>query len=393
MKDLDLVVFGATGYVGQLVAAHLAHTAPQARIGLAGRSKDKLEKVRDGLGNDWPLLVVDAGDPAELVEAAKVVCTTVGPYAKYGLPLVDACARSGTHYVDLTGETLFVRTVITDLDAVAQESGAKLVPSCGFDAIPSDLAVWLLHQQVQQDGAGELLDTVLTASFKGGVSGGTVDSMKVTVDTLGRDPSLRALIENPYALSAAQPGVIQPPDRAAVAKDAEGRWTGPFVMAQYNTRVVRRSNDLLDYAYGKNFRYQEQMSFGKGRLAPVLARMAGLTLALAEPAMGFRPTRALLDKVLPNPGEGPSEKARNAGWFRMDTTTTTTTGARYSSVVAGKGDPGYAATAVMMGESALALALDDLPDRAGVLTPATAMGDALVTRLRQQGMELSVRQT
>jgi len=398
MSDpLDVVVFGATGYVGALVAAHLAQAAPAgARLGLAGRSKEKLEKVRDHLDRDWPLIVVDAADPAELVESAKVVCTTVGPYAKYGYPLVEACARSGTHYVDLTGEVLFHRHVIDALDGVAQAGGAKVVPSCGYDSIPSDLAVLMLAEQVKADGEGTLRDTTLVASFKGGISGGTVDSLRNQVDAVASDPSLAAIVADPYALSPdrdAEPALASPPDRAGVSRGADGRWTGPFVMAQYNTRIVRRSNALQDWAYGRELRYQERMGFGRGPLGPLLAAGAVAGLAVTEPAMGFGPARAVLDRVLPDPGSGPSQRTRERGRFRMDVTTTTTTGARYAAVFAGKGDPGYSQTAVMMGQSALCLALDHLPARAGVLTPATAMGDALVARLRAQGMELSVRRT
>ncbi|MDP9181300.1 MAG: saccharopine dehydrogenase NADP-binding domain-containing protein [Actinomycetota bacterium] len=394
MSELDVVVFGATGFVGALVAQHLAQTATaDVRIGLAGRSKEKLEKVRDGLDRDWPLLVVDAQDPAQLTDSARVVCTTVGPYARYGRPLVEACARTGTHYLDLTGEVLFVRPVIDDLHDVAAASGAKVVPSCGYDSIPSDLAVLLLAEQAEADVAGALGETTLVASVKGGISGGTVDSLRAQVEMVKARPETAALIEDPYSLSpdrASEPQLQERPDRAGVERGPDGRWTGPFVMAQYNTRVVRRTNALLGYAYGRELRYQERMSFGSGLLAPVLAGGAAMVLPLAEPLMGFGPSRAVLDRVLPKPGSGPSEKARNSGWFRMDVDTTTSTGAHYRAVVAGKGDPGYAATAVMMGQSALCLAFDEIPDRAGVLTPATAMGDALVERLRAQGIELSV---
>jgi short subunit dehydrogenase-like uncharacterized protein len=394
MTDLDVAVFGATGYVGELVAQHLAATAPGgARIGLAGRSKEKLEQVRDRIDRDWPLLVVDAADPAELVESARVVCTTVGPYARYGRPLVDACAATGTHYLDLTGEVVFHREVIDALHDEAVSTGAKIVPSCGYDSIPSDLAVLLLAEQARADGAGTLGETTHVACLKGGVSGGTVDSLRGQVETVKAHPELRKLVEDPYSLSPdrdAEPRLAERPDRAGVAKGEDGTWTGPFVMAQYNSRVVRRSNALLDYAYGRELRYQEQMGFGRGPLGPVLAGAAATFLPLAEPAFGFGPTRAVLDRVLPKPGEGPSEQARENGWFRSVVTTTTTSGARYQAVVAGKGDPGYALTAVMMGQSALSLAFDEIPDRAGVLTPATALGLPLVERLRAQGMELSV---
>jgi len=394
MKDLDVVVFGATGFVGALVAEHLARVAPaEARIGLAGRSKEKLEVVRDRIDRDFPLLVVDANDPTELVESARVVCTTVGPYARYGGPLAAACARTGTHYLDLTGEVLFVRHLIDDLHDVAVASGAKLVPSCGYDSIPSDLAVLLLSEQARADAAGDLGETTLVASLKGGVSGGTIDSLRAQVEAIKADPRGREVVADPYALSPdcdAEPSLQERPDRARATKAADGRWNGPFVMAQYNTRVVRRSNALLGYAYGRELRYQEQMSFGRGPLGPILAGAAVTVLPLAEPFMAFGPTRAVLDRVLPKPGTGPSEQARNAGWFRMDVSTTTTTGARYEAVVAGQGDPGYAATAVMMGQSALCLAFDEIPDRSGVLTPATALGHALVERLRANGLELSV---
>ncbi len=397
MSDLDVVVFGATGYVGKLVATHLAHAAPDgARIGLAGRSKDKLEHLRALLGREWPLLVVDAAEPSSLVESARVVCSTVGPYARYGWPLVEACARTGTDYLDLTGEVLFVRRVIDELDAVAAATGARLVPSCGFDSVPSDLAVLLLAEQAAADGEGTLTDTTLVAGLRGGISGGTVDSLRTQVDEVAADPAHARLIADPYALSpdrAAEPTVTQPPDRGGVSRAPDGTWTGPFVMAQYNSRVVRRSNALFDWAWGRGLRYQERMAFGSGLLGPALAAGAAATLAVAEPALGFRPTRTVLDRVLPRPGSGPSAETRARGWFRMDASTTTTTGARYEAVVGGKGDPGYAATAVMMGQSALCLAFDELPERGGVLTPATALGEALVGRLRAQGFELTVRRT
>jgi len=392
-KELDVVVFGATGFVGTLVAEHYARTRPDARIGLAGRSKEKLERVRDGLDVDWPLLVADAAHPQELVESARVVCTTVGPYAKYGRPLAEACARSGTDYVDLTGETLFVRPLVDGFHEVAQESGARLVPSCGFDSIPSDLGVFLLAQQAAHDDEGTLRGTTMVVSLRGGVSGGTVDSMRTHLDGVKDDPTARALVDDPYALSpdrAAEPDLGPQPDQAPARREPDGRWTAPFIMARYNTRVVRRSNALTDWSYGRELRFEERIALGGGPLAPVLAHVGAVGQSLAETAMGSDRIRGVLDRVLPKPGEGPSAKTRERGWFRADFRTTTTTGARYRAVVAGKGDPGYAATAVMLGESALCLALDDVPSAGGVLTPATAMGARLVDRLRRAGLELTV---
>jgi short subunit dehydrogenase-like uncharacterized protein len=319
-----------------------------------------------------------------------VLVTTVGPYARYGLPVVEACARAGTHYADLTGEVLFVREAIDRFDAVAQESGAKIVHACGFDSVPSDLATLLLAERAKADGAGGLGDVRLVATLKGGASGGTIDSMRAQVEALADDSSLRRTVTDPYALSpdrSAEPDTRQPADAGLPARTPEGRWTAPFVMASFNTRIVRRSNALQDWGYGRGLRYEEVMGVGSGPLgaATAVGVTAGLAGALA--AMSFAPTRALLDRVLPAPGTGPSEEARRNGWFRMVVDATAESGRKYRATAAGQGDPGYAATAVMLGESALALALDGdrLPDRAGSLTPATALGDVLVERLRAAG--------
>ena len=404
-RDLDVVVFGATGFVGRLTAEHLAAAAPRdVRIGLAGRSRDRLQAVRDGLGDraaDWPLLVADSADDASLARlagATTVVATTVGPYARYGLPLVRACAAAGTHYADLTGEVLFVRRSIDAAHETAVGTGARIVHSCGFDSVPSDLGVLLAAEQARADGAGELTDTtLLLVSARGGVSGGTVDSVRGLVDEARSSGEARRLLADPYSLSPdrpAEPDLGGERDSFGVRRESalDGRWTAPFVMASFNTRIVRRSNALTGWAYGRGFRYREVMGVGRSPLAPVLAGavaagVGGLLAGLALP-----PTRFVLDRVLPAPGEGPGEKARQAGHFRTETTAGTTGGARYRATVAAKGDPGYAATAVMLGESALALALDGerLPDRAGVLTPATGIGQPLVDRLRDAGMTLEV---
>jgi short subunit dehydrogenase-like uncharacterized protein len=406
-RDLDVVVLGATGFVGRLVAGYLAVAAPDdLRVGLAGRSADRLAQVRAGLGpaaEAWPLLVADTGDDASLdvlAAATRVVATTVGPYSRYGLPVAQACARAGTDYCDLTGETLFVRRTLDVVDAPAKASGARLVHSCGFDSIPSDLGVLLLAERARADEAGELEDTRLVVrAMKGGFSGGTIDSMRAMVEAFSGDPSLARVAADPYALSPdreGEPDLGPQRDRTGVGRDGElGAWLGPFVMATYNTRVVRLSNALQGWAYGRRFRYEEAMSYGSGLAAPLLATGMTAGLAAGVAGMRFAPTRAVLDRVLPSPGEGPDERARRRGHFRMELRTRTSTGARYRAVVAARGDPGYQATALMMGESALCLALDRdrLPARAGVLTPATAMGDVLVERLRAAGMTLTVERT
>ena len=398
----DLVVFGATGFVGRLLAAYLAeHAPPDLRMALAGRSRSRCEEVRGGLpaaARDWGVLEADASDPASMAALAartRVVATTVGPYARYGLPLVEACAAAGTHYADLTGEVLFVRDAITRTDARARETGARIVHACGYDSIPSDLATLLLAARAAADGAGGLTDVRLVALLRGGFSGGTIDSARAQMEALQENPSLRRVAADPFALSpdrAAEPDTRQPRDAGLPAQTADGRWTAPFVMAPFNTRIVRRSNALQGWAYGRGLSYGEVMGVGRGPSGALTA--AGVTAGLAGTlaAMTFAPTRALLDRVLPAPGTGPSEEARARGWFRMVVDAATEDGRRYRATAAGDGDPGYAATAVMLGESALALALDGnrLPDRAGSLTPATALGDVLVERLRAAGHRYEV---
>lgn len=403
-REYDVIVYGASGFVGALVARHLATKAPQGtRIAIAGRSAAKLER----LGLDLPIVVADAADVAALTTMAgrtRVVVTTVGPYAKFGRPLARACAETGTDYVDLTGEVLFARDSIDENHEVARRTGARIVHSCGFDSIPSDIGVHVLHELVRADEAGELTDTTLVVtSMRGGVSGGTIDSMRHQVDVMKNDRGLRRIAASPYSLSPdreAEPDLGRQPDMltlpgSAVDPGLRGH-LAPFVMASYNTRVVRRSNALRGWAYGRGFRYREVMSVGTSPAAPVIAHAT--TAALNALVIGFAvpPIRFVLDRVLPAPGTGPNESTRRNGHFTVDVFGVTTTGARYRARVKAQGDPGYAATAVMLGESALALALDRdrLPESAGgVLTPATGIGDALVDRLRAAGLEITARKS
>jgi short subunit dehydrogenase-like uncharacterized protein len=403
-RKYDVVVYGATGFVGKLTAIYLAKHAPaDTRIALAGRNLAKLEEVKSGLAQaaaDWPLIAVDAADAAgmaELAASTRVVATTVGPYMQYGLPLVEACANAGTHYADLTGEFRFVRQVIDRFDAAAARTGARIVVSCGFDAIPSDLGVLALYDGVRRDGAGELEETrLIVTALKAGISGGTVASLKGQVDDMKADAALRRLVADPYGLSPdrdKEPDLGKERDPRSITRDRElGRWLAPFVMAGYNTRIVRRSNALLDWAYGRRFRYSEFMSHRDNPLG--LAAAVGMTAGLAAVAGGLAlpPTRAVLDRLLPSPGEGPSEKLQRNGFFAMDIHTRTSTGARYVASVTGKGDPGYAGTAVMLAESALSLAFDTaiLPPVSGVLTTAAGIGQPLIDRLRRHGFTFDV---
>lgn len=398
-RQYDIVVFGATGFVGRLTAEYLATAAPTGtRIALAGRSKDKLEATRAALptaARDWPLVVADSSDAtamAALAASTTAIATTVGPYAKYGKALVAACAEAGTHYADLTGEVLFVRDCIDRLHETAQRTGARIVSSCGFDSIPSDLGVLLAAEQADADSAGELTDTtMLVVSLRGGISGGTLDSLRNQIDEGRRDPGARTLMADPHSLTADQSAehTDQPGD-LFLAKRYDGRWVAPFIMTAFNSRIVRRSNELLDRPYGKGFRYTEVMNVGRSPAGPLLATGVAVGVGALAAGLALKPTRILLDKVLPEPGEGPSAAARAKGHFHTETVATTTSGARYRTTIKAKGDPGYAATAVMLGESVLALALDDLPAAAGVLTPASGIGAGLADRLRAAGFAITV---
>lgn len=403
-RDHDLVVFGASGFVGRLTAAYLAEHAPEgARIALGGRSRERLEAVRATLGPQaaaWPVLVADSADDAALAALARstrVVATTVGPYLRHGLPLVRACAEAGTHYADLTGEVLFMRRAIDNYHATARASGARIVHTCGFDSIPSDLGVFLLAEEAARRGLGELTDvTYVLKKTRGGVSGGTVDSLRGQLDEARRDAASRRLLLDPYSLSPdrdAEPDLGPQRDPMGVVHDeALGGFLAPFVMGTINTRVVRRSNALRGHAYGRALRYRELMLTGGLPLGPVAAAAIAGGLAALMAGLAVPPTRRLLDRVLPDPGEGPSQAAREKGFFAVDIHARTSSGAALVCRIRAQGDPGYQATAVMLGESALALALDGerLPAAAGILTPATAIGHVLADRLRAAGQEYEV---
>jgi short subunit dehydrogenase-like uncharacterized protein len=319
-----------------------------------------------------------------------VVASAVGPYAARGLPLVEACAAAGTAYCDLTGETLFTRESIRVADGPARRSGARIVHSTGFDSVPSDLGVLLLHQRAVADGEGEPAETVLAVvDARGGFSGGTIDSLRGEIDDTAGRPELRAVARDPYALSPWSGADTDPvgPYRDRLV----GAWVAPNPLGPYNARVVRRSAALR--GQDPRFSYREVIRTGTGRTAPVVATAVSLGVAALPAGLRFRPTRLLLDRLLPAPGTGPSEKRRAEGFFRIEISTRTTTGAHYVCTIVAQGDPGYGATAVMFGQSALCLALDDLATPVGVTTPAVALGDALVRRLRDRGLRLDVTRT
>jgi trans enoyl reductase len=407
-REFDIVLYGATGFVGRLTAEYLARAGGDARIALAGRSTERLRAVRDTLGESaqsWPVLAADAASPSTLNEMAartRVVVTTVGPYTRYGLPLVAACAGAGTDYADLTGEPPFVRSSIDLYHKQAVDTGARIVHACGFDSVPSDLSVYALYQAVRRDGAGELVDTdFVVRSLSGGLSGGTIASLLEVLHTVSSDPDMRRQFADPYTLSTdrgAEPELGPQPDLKwrrgrHIAPELAGLWTAGFMMAPTNTRIVRRSNALLDWAYGRRFRYSENMSLGSSVVAPaasaIVSGVGNVMSGLGSRYFRLLPRR-LVERVVPQPGTGPSAAAQEHGYYRTETYTTTTRGARYVARMAQQGDPGYKATSVLLGECGLALAFDSdkLSDLRGVLTPASAMGDALLARFPGAGVSL-----
>jgi short subunit dehydrogenase-like uncharacterized protein len=407
-REFDIVLYGATGFVGKLTAEYLARAGGDARIALAGRSTERVRAVRDTLGESarsWPVVAADAASPSTLNEMAartRVVVTTVGPYTRYGLPLVAACARAGTDYADLTGEPPFIRSSIDLYHKQAVDTGARIVHACGFDSVPSDLSVYALYEAARHDGAGELVDTdFVVRSMSGGLSGGTIASLVEVLRAVSSDADVRRQFADPYTLSpdrGAEPELGRQPDMTwrrgrQIAPELTGLWTAGFMMAPANTRIVRRSNALLDWAYGSRFRYSESMSLGSSAAAPVasaiVSGVGNVMSGLGSRYFRLLP-RGLVERIVPKPGTGPSAAARDRGYYRTETYTTTTSGARYVARMAQDGDPGYKATSVLLGESGLALAFDrdKLSDLRGVLTPASAMGDALLARFAPAGVSL-----
>lgn len=398
----DVVLYGATGFVGRQTAAYFAEHAPALRWALAGRSRDKLDAVRKGCGAEGAAVIVaDATDTAALDRLAagtRVVLSTAGPFALHGSELVAACVRHGTHYVDITGETPWVRRMIDRHHDEAAQAHARIVPGCGFDSVPSDLGAWLVAQALWQRYGERCVSVKACFSLRGGFNGGTLASALNLIEAgdqaLLRDPFLL----NPFgtAPSDAAPHA----DPIAPHRDAEfDAWVGPFFMGPVNTRVVRRSVGLMAGAPGSpfaaGFGYQEFLRFGRGAGAALVAAGMSVTSMAGQGALAFRPVRRLAAALAPAPGEGPSEQAMDRGSFRCELVGTGERGRVLRGRIAVQGDPGNRATTIFVCESALALALDadQLPGGArlgGVLTPATGLGDVLAQRLRAAGVTIEI---
>jgi short subunit dehydrogenase-like uncharacterized protein len=394
--EFDVLVFGATSFVGKLLCRYLVErygVAGGLKWAAAARSKAKLKALRDELGpaaSGLVLVAADATDEASLFAMCartRVVVSTVGPYALYGEPTLKVCAETGTDYCDLTGEPQWIRPMIAAYAPAAHASGARIVHCCGFDSIPSDLGVMFLQQEAQRRfGAPCTRVKMRVKAMRGGASGGTVASMLNAVKEAAADPALRKELANPYSLCgpAAVKGVRQPNVKTAVWDEDFGAWCAPFVMAAINTRIVHRSNALQAQAYGAEFRYDEAMLTGRGARGRLraLAITAGLGAFMLGAALA--PTRRLLQRfVLPAPGEGPSPQAQRAGFYDFRFFGTTADGRSLRARLTGDRDPGYGSTSKILGEAGACLALD-VPKSAragGFWTPATALGNPLLERL------------
>jgi len=393
-RDFDVIVWGASGFTGALVVEYLISTYGvdgDLKWAIAGRNKAKLEQVRgkyltDNQQASLTIFIADSQDEkslAELVGKTRVLCTTVGPYALYGTPVVAACVAAGTHYCDLTGEVQWMAKTIAAYQQAAQASGARIVHTCGFDSIPFDLGVWYVQNAMQEKHG------VVASHVKGRVghmsataSGGTIASILTMMETAKKDPSIRRIMSDPYSLNpeGAAKGPDTPDQIGAFFDPDFGQWTAPFIMAAVNTRVVRRSNALLGFPWGENFCYEESI-LCKSRYSAVRNAL-GTGLGMAALALG--PTRKLAARLLPKPGEGPSREAREAGSYQLffHASHPDDSCKDIRAKVCGDMDPGYGSTSKMIAEAAVCLAWNEIEVAGGFWTPAAAMNEKLIDRLR-----------
>ncbi len=377
-RELDVIVFGATGFTGRLVAEYLAGrygVDGDVRWAMAGRSQDKLEAVRDEIGapKDTPLVVADSADPASLralAERTKCVLTTVGPYTHYGEDLLAACVETGTDYVDLCGEVLWMHDMIERYHARAVETGARIVFSGGFDSIPFDHGVLFL-QRAAEERFGSPCRRVRTrvVDMRGTLSGGTAASGRATMEAVQADPSRLGTLLNPFSLSGGFQGPEQPGGNEVTEEEIMGGWVAPFFMAPINTKNIHRSNTLMGHRFGEDFEYDEMFFAGPGdtghQTAKAMAAMAG----------------AIGAEGGPKPGEGPSKEEREAGGYALLLIGSHADGGEIRARVTGDKDPGYGSTSKIIAEAALCLIDECVGTPGGIWTPAAAFGDTLIPRL------------
>lgn len=376
-RELDIVVYGATGFTGRLVAEYLNNqygVNGEVVWAMAGRSQSKLEQVRDemGISADVPLVVADSSNLDSIkamVERTAVVCTTVGPYQLYGNELVATCASAGTDYVDLCGEPGWMHKMIGAHSAAAEASGARIVFSCGFDSIPFDLGVLFLQQTAEQNlGAAVPRVRGRVRAMKGTFSGGTLASFRTTMAAAAKDPDLINVLRNPFSLTPGFTGAEQPKGDKPVFDEVLQSWIAPFVMASINTKNIHRSNQLMDHRYGTDFVYDEMMLTGPGEQGEAIANHIANDNSMAE------------DQT--QPGDGPDKEARENGMYDVLFVGEAGDGQLVKVSVQGDKDPGYGSTSKMIAESAVCLVKNPDAASGGIWTPAPAMGSLLIERLQ-----------
>jgi short subunit dehydrogenase-like uncharacterized protein len=377
-REFDVIVYGASGFTGRLVAEYLQNTYGQGgdapKWAVAARSADKMAAVlaEMGLPADTPVVVADADAP-ETIEAmakrTKVVLTTVGPYQLYGEPLVAACAANGTDYVDLCGEPAWMRQMIDKYDASAKASGARIVFSTGFDSIPFDLGVLMLQKEcVTRFGKPAPRIKGRVRAMQGTFSGGTAASLKATMAAAAKDPAVLGYLVNPFSLAGGFEGPAQPKGNKPEHDEALGSWAAPFIMAPINTKNVHRTNALLGHPYGQDFVYDEMMLTGPGEKGEAIAKHLATTDMMGGEGG-------------PKPGEGPSKEERENGFYDVLFIAEMPDGQVQTYGVKGDKDPGYGSTSKMIAESALCLVQDVPAGEGGIVTPGAVLGDKLVARL------------
>lgn len=398
-RPYAVVLYGATSFVGKITAHYLTEFLSNAKDksganvtwAIAGRDEEKLNELQSKLASKVDIIIANSNDEASLDDMTKqsqVIISTVGPYLKYGEPLIKSCAANGTDYVDLTGEAIFIKDMMDKYQDTAKQSGARIVNSCGFDSIPSDLGVYFTQTHAEER-FGEPCDVIhmRVKAAKGGLSGGTIASMATIFEEVGEDKSRRKQVANPYLLNDDKdaPNVRQDNVSKPEYDSEHKRWLAPFVMASINTRIVHRTNQLLDYEYGRNFKYDEAMWMKDGVKGQLSSYAMSAGLFGFATAMMIKPSRELLSKhVLPKSGSGPSKEEQENGYFDIRLFGQTANNETIHTKVTGDKDPGYGSTSRMLAQAALCLAQDVSKNDVGggFWTPASAMGDKLLTRLK-----------
>ncbi|MGP4118848.1 saccharopine dehydrogenase family protein [Psychrobacter aquimaris] len=399
-RPYAVVLYGATSFVGQITAHYLTEFLSNTKDkdgadvtwAIAGRDEEKLNELQSKLGNTVDIIIANSDDKDSLDEMTKqtqVIISTVGPYLKYGEPLIKSCTTYGTDYVDLTGEAIFIKDMMDKYQDAAKQSGARIVNSCGFDSIPSDLGVYFTQQQAEEK-FGSACDVIhmRVKAAKGGLSGGTIASMATIFEEVGKDKSRRKQVANPYLLNDDKdaPNVRQDNVSKPEYDNQHKRWLAPFVMASINTRIVHRTNQLLGYEYGRDFKYDEAMWMKDGVKGQLSSYAMSAGLFGFATAMMVKPSRELLSKhVLPKSGSGPSAEEQANGYFDIRLFGKTANKDTINTKVTGDKDPGYGSTSRMLAQAALCLAQDISKEEVGggFWTPASAMSNHLLARLEE----------